>query len=111
MPILQNTHIVGSRIGKWKATQTPDGVILWVKGEPSFLDKMMQVPIIKNKAAIMATPHYDCENKVAVDLYPDMSMDTDTDTLQGSFWLPGKTLNEDKAIYLGQIKKYIAILK
>lgn len=111
MPILQNSHIVGSRIENWKATETPDGVILWVKRGQSLLEKLLQLPYYNSKAAIMATPHYDRENKVAVDLAPDMGAESDTDTLQGSFWLPGKTVEEDKAVYLGQIKKYISILK
>ena len=109
--MLQNSDIVGSRIGNWKATETPDGVILWVKMKPSFLDYLMQRPIYNSMAAIMATPHYDRENKVAVDLAPDMSAESDNDTLQGSFWLPGKTVEEDKQVYLDQIKKYITILK
>lgn len=111
MPTLKNSDIVGSQIGNWIATETPDHVILWVKKKPSFFDYLLQRPIYNSKAAIMATPHYDRENKVPVDLFSDITVDGDADVLQGRFFLSGNSIEEDKQVYLNQIKKYISILK
>lgn len=106
MKKLFNSDIVGETIGKWRASKTPDGCIIWSRPSRTFF-VTKEHPVV-----IFATPHLDEENVVSVDvcrLSPQLNMEGDI-SLSTAFKLPGVRMFKDKVEYLKNMKQIIYLL-
>jgi hypothetical protein len=57
---LTNNQIKNLKIGDWKSSETPDGTILWTKPKRLFRKG--------SPLGVFATPHFDKDNVVSVDV-------------------------------------------
>lgn len=102
-PLLQNSHIAGQKIGDWKASQTPDGTIVWSRPKKMFKKESL--------VGVYATPHYDEPNKVSVDVVKHDTFEGVHVTLSTYFILKGEFLASDLKMYLVHMESILSLLK
>lgn len=112
MKSLLRKSLIGEKIGDWIASETPDGVIMWsqAKKKANFLDALFYRPVVQSKTIVMATPHYDIENEVIVEVIPNASI-LDDNNLQTRFKLIGNDAKIDRAYYIARMEIILSILK
>lgn len=87
------------KIGKWTSQQITDGLIVWTKKKPFFGKD-------KNTITVWATPHYNKQNEVAVDVTKDGEP-----ILSRTFELRGEWVESDLKKYLIEMTEILTILK
>jgi len=101
---LSSKDVVNLKIGNWNSSLCPDGTVLWSHKPIGFITKK------DIKTAVIATPHYDKLNEVAVDVYVDFEDDS-APVLQTSFRISGYSVENDRKMYIEQMTAILSILK
>jgi len=97
--LLADDKIIGHKIGDWKASLTPDGTILWTKAKKLFRKG--------SPVGVFATPHWNKENEVAIDVV-NLNTPYDDVTLRDTITLKGN--DNDLKTYLDYMKNLFSML-
>jgi len=109
--ILKNSDIAGQNIkvgnNVWVASETPDGCIIWTKSRINFFGRR----ISGSKIVAYATPHFNKENVVEVEIHPDITSMNDDNVLRSTFTLAGKDVKVDRMYYILKVTNLLSIIK